>query len=104
MTWKSAPIHHRPRIDSRYHHRCRTRIDILVQISHNVRIGRCCVIVAQVGAADSTILEDFVQIGAQAGVIARVPAGAMPLGNPAVPRKEFFRQLATVKRLTCRPR
>jgi len=99
-----------------------TRIDNLVQIGHNVRIGRCCVIVAQVGIAGSTILEDFVQIGgqaamaghlrigegsqigAQAGVIADVPAGAMLLGSPAQPRKEFFRQVATVKRLARRPR
>ena len=43
-----------------------TRIDNLVQIGHNVQLGRCCVIVAQVGIAGSTILEDFVQVGGQA--------------------------------------
>lgn len=98
-----------------------TRIDNLVQIGHNVRLGRCCVIVAQVGIAGSTMLEDFVQvggqaamaghlrvgqysqIGAQAGVISDVPAGSVLLGSPAQPRKEFFRQVATLKRITRRP-
>jgi UDP-3-O-[3-hydroxymyristoyl] glucosamine N-acyltransferase len=94
-----------------------SRLDNLVQIGHNVRLGRCCVIVAQVGIAGSTILEDFVQvggqaamaghlrigqgaqIGAQAGVISDAPAGALLLGSPAQPRKEFFRQIAMLKRL-----
>lgn len=97
-----------------------TRIDNLVQIGHNVRVGRCCVIVAQVGIAGSTVLEDFVQIGgqaamaghlrigqgsqigAQAGVISDVPAGAILLGSPAQPRKEFFRQVAMLKRMSRR--
>ena len=43
-----------------------SRLDNLVQIGHNVRLGRCCVIVAQVGIAGSTVLEDFVQVGGQA--------------------------------------
>ena len=99
-----------------------TRIDNLVQIGHNVRLGRCCVIVAQVGIAGSTTLEDFVQvggqaamaghlrigqgsqIGAQAGVMSDVPAGSALLGSPAQPRKEFFRQVATLKRMTRRSR
>lgn len=94
-----------------------TRIDNLVQIAHNVRLGRCCVIVAQVGIAGSTVLGDFVQvggqaalaphltigagaqIGAQAGVIADVPPGAILLGSPAQPRKEFFRGVAVLRRL-----
>lgn len=77
------------------------RIDNLVQIGHNVRLGRCCVIVARVGIAGSRILEDFVQvgsqaaraghlrvgqgcqIGAQAGVIPDVPASSVVLGSSA---------------------
>jgi UDP-3-O-[3-hydroxymyristoyl] glucosamine N-acyltransferase len=96
------------------------RIDNLVQIGHNVVLGRCCVIVAQVGISGSTVLEDFVQvggqaamaghlrigrnarIGAQAGVISDVPSGAKMLGSPAQPRQEFFRQVATVKRMVQR--
>jgi UDP-3-O-[3-hydroxymyristoyl] glucosamine N-acyltransferase len=98
-----------------------SRLDNLVQIAHNVRLGRCCVIVAQVGIAGSTVLEDFVQIGgqaavaghlrigkgakigAQAGVISDVPPGAALVGSPAQPRQEFFRQVATLKRMVRRP-
>jgi UDP-3-O-[3-hydroxymyristoyl] glucosamine N-acyltransferase len=94
-----------------------SRTDNLVQIGHNARLGRCCVIVAQVGIAGSTVLEDFVQvggqagltghlhvgegarIGAQAGVISDVPQGATLLGSPAQPRQEFFRQVAVLKQI-----
>ncbi len=99
-----------------------TRIDNLVQIAHNVRLGRNCVIVAQVGIAGSTVLEDFVQvggqaalaphlhigtgvqIGAQAGLIADAPAHAILLGSPAQSRQEFLRQAITLKRLSRRPK
>ena len=98
-----------------------SRLDNLVQIGHNVRLGRCCVIVAQVGISGSTVLEDFVQvggqaamaghlrigrgaqIGAQAGVISDTAPGAVLLGSPAQPRHEFFRQVATLKRMARRP-
>jgi len=94
-----------------------SRLDNLVQIGHNVRLGRCCVVVAQVGIAGSAVLEDFVQIGgqaaiaghirigqgarigAQAGVMSDVPAGAALVGSPAQPRQEFFRQVAALKRM-----
>lgn len=94
-----------------------SRIDNLVMIGHNVRIGRCCVIVAQVGIAGSAILEDYAvlagqaavaghvrigrgaQIGAQAGVISDVPAGAKYLGSPAQPIKAMFREIAVLRRL-----
>jgi UDP-3-O-[3-hydroxymyristoyl] glucosamine N-acyltransferase len=97
-----------------------TRIDNLVQIAHNVRIGRCCVIVAQAGIAGSTTIEDFVQvggqaaiaghltvgqgtkIGAQAGVISDVAAGQFLVGSPAQPRRDFFRQVALLKRMMIR--
>ncbi|WP_043344820.1 UDP-3-O-(3-hydroxymyristoyl)glucosamine N-acyltransferase [Belnapia moabensis] len=98
-----------------------SRLDNLVQIGHNVRLGRCCVVVAQVGIAGSTVLEDFVQvggqaaiaghirigqgakIGAQAGVMSDVPCGVALVGSPAQPRQEFFRQVAVLKRMA-RPR
>jgi UDP-3-O-[3-hydroxymyristoyl] glucosamine N-acyltransferase len=94
-----------------------SRLDNLVQIGHNVRLGRGCVIVAQAGISGSTILEDNVmvagqagltghlrigrkaRIGAQAGVMADVPAGADVVGSPAQPVREFFRHVATLRRL-----
>jgi UDP-3-O-[3-hydroxymyristoyl] glucosamine N-acyltransferase len=97
-----------------------SRLDNLVQIGHNVVLGRCCVIVAQVGISGSTMLEDFVrvggqaamaghlrigrgaQIGAQAGVISDMPSGAKVLGSPAQPRHEFLRQVATLKQMVQR--
>ena len=80
-----------------------TKIDNLVQIAHNVTIGRHCILCAQVGVSGSTILEDFVILGGQAGVaghltmgkgskggggaaiFASVPAGAFVNGYPAIP-------------------
>ncbi len=42
-----------------------TKIDNLVQVGHNVRIGRHCVVVAQTGMSGSSTLEDFVVLGAR---------------------------------------
>jgi UDP-3-O-[3-hydroxymyristoyl] glucosamine N-acyltransferase len=96
------------------------RLDNLVQIGHNVILGRCCVIVAQVGISGSTVLEDFVQvggqaamaghvrigqramIGSQAGVISDIAPGAVVLGSPAQPRTDFFRQIVTLKKMAKR--
>jgi len=97
-----------------------SRLDNLVQIGHNVVLGRCCIIVAQVGISGSTILGDFVQvggqaamaghlqigsgaqIGAQAGVISNAEPGARLLGSPAQPVRVFFRQIATLKKLSAK--
>lgn len=94
-----------------------TRIDNLVMIAHNVRMGRACVIVAQAGISGSTVLGDQVvmagqagmtghltigsgvRIGAQAGVMADVPAGAEVVGSPAQPVKTFFREFAMIRRM-----
>ncbi len=99
-----------------------SRLDNLVQVGHNVRIGRCCVIVAQVGISGSTVLEDFVtvagqvgmaghlrigrgaRIGAQAGVMADLPPGAEVVGSPAQPARAFFRQVALLRRLSRKSR
>ena len=97
-----------------------TRIDNLVQIGHNVRLGRCCVVVAQVGISGSTEVGDFVMIGgqagltghlrigrrvriaAQAGVMADVPDGEEWGGSPAMPVRAWLRQVALLKRLAAR--
>ena len=93
------------------------RLDNLVQIGHNVRLGRGCILVAQAGIAGSTILEDFVvvagqagvaghlrlgtgaQIGAGAGVMRDVEAGERVAGYPAMPAREFFRLVAMWRRM-----
>jgi len=95
-----------------------TMIDNLVQVGHNVRIGKGCIIIAQSGVAGSTILEDFAviaaqtgvaghlrigtgaQVGARSGVMRDVEPAARVLGSPAVPVRQFFRQIAAVERLT----
>ncbi|WP_339757420.1 UDP-3-O-(3-hydroxymyristoyl)glucosamine N-acyltransferase [uncultured Hoeflea sp.] len=89
-----------------------TKIDNLVQIAHNVRIGRHCVIVAQVGIAGSATLGDGVMIGggaginghvtigdgaqlaALSGVAGNVPSGALWGGQPARPMRGFLRDAA----------
>jgi UDP-3-O-[3-hydroxymyristoyl] glucosamine N-acyltransferase len=45
-----------------------TKIDNLVQIAHNVRIGKHCLVCAQAGISGSTTLEDYVVLGGQSGV------------------------------------
>jgi UDP-3-O-[3-hydroxymyristoyl] glucosamine N-acyltransferase len=94
-----------------------SRLDNLVQIGHNVVLGRCCVIVAQVGISGSTAIGDFVrvggqagfsghlrigaraEIGAQAGVMSDVAPGAKVAGSPAWPIRDFFRQIAVLRKL-----
>ncbi len=97
-----------------------TKIDNLVQIGHNVLIGRHCVLVAQTGISGSVTLEDFVVLGGQVGVnnhvtigegaqiAARsavngnVPAGARWGGVPAKPVKQWFREMKMIERLAAR--
>ena len=52
-----------------------TKIDNLVQIGHNVVVGRHCIVVAQVGISGSTELEDYVTVGGQAGLIGHIKVG-----------------------------
>jgi UDP-3-O-[3-hydroxymyristoyl] glucosamine N-acyltransferase len=94
-----------------------TKIDNMVQVAHNVTIGRHCVIVAQVALAGSSKLEDYVVIGGQSGLIGHatlgmgaqiaaasavtrdVPAGQRWGGTPARPMRDLMRQMTAVDRL-----
>lgn len=49
-----------------------TKIDNLVQIAHNVVIGRHCILCSQVGISGSTTLEDYVILGGQAGIAGHI--------------------------------
>jgi UDP-3-O-[3-hydroxymyristoyl] glucosamine N-acyltransferase len=95
-----------------------TKIDNLVQIGHNVLIGRHCVLVGQSGVAGSAVLEDFAVLGGQCGVVGHitvgagaqvagnsgvtesVPRGARWGGTPAKPVRAWAREVALLKRLT----
>jgi UDP-3-O-[3-hydroxymyristoyl] glucosamine N-acyltransferase len=94
-----------------------TKIDNLVHIAHNVRIGARCLIMAQAGIAGSCQVEDDVIIGGQAGLsdhltigrgarllvqsgyIGDVTAEATMFGTPARPHREFLRAQAALYRL-----
>ena len=96
---------------------CGTKIDNLVQIAHNVRLGKLCVVMAQVGISGSTRIGDGVVIAGQAGlaghitigsgariagqsgVFGDVPAGETWSGYPARPHREALRVLAASQRL-----
>ena len=94
-----------------------TKIDNLVQIGHNVTIGKHCLIVAQSGIAGSTKLGDYVILAAQAGLVGHleigngaivtaqsgvtrsIKAGEQVFGSPAQPIKQAFRTNAHLQRL-----
>jgi UDP-3-O-[3-hydroxymyristoyl] glucosamine N-acyltransferase len=94
-----------------------TKIDNLVQIGHNVKIGKHCLLVSQVGIAGSTELGDYVSVAGQSGfsghlkighrvqvaaksaVLADVPDDTKVMGSPAVPFAEFARRHAALKKL-----
>jgi UDP-3-O-[3-hydroxymyristoyl] glucosamine N-acyltransferase len=79
-----------------------TKIDNLVQIGHNVTVGRHCIIVSLCGLSGSVVLKDYVvlggQVGAQSGVMRDMPAGARWAGAPAMPIREFFRIVAAQRK------
>ncbi|MGL5736644.1 MAG: UDP-3-O-(3-hydroxymyristoyl)glucosamine N-acyltransferase, partial [Beijerinckiaceae bacterium] len=95
-----------------------TKIDNLVQIAHNVTIGRHCVIVSQVGISGSTVLQDYAVLGGQAGIAGHltigmgaqiaaktglmhdVPPGQKWGGIPGRPGKQWLREVATLTRIS----
>jgi UDP-3-O-[3-hydroxymyristoyl] glucosamine N-acyltransferase len=76
-----------------------TKIDNLVQIAHNVSIGRHCIIVAHTGISGSCTIGDGAQLAARSGVMHDVPAGEVWGGAPAVPIRQFLKQAAVIRRL-----
>lgn len=95
-----------------------TKIDNLVQIGHNCRIGRYCLIAAQSGLSGATVLEDGVLMAGgtgtgghltigtgsvvygRAGVSKSWPAGSKLFGAPARDIKEYWREAAMLRRLS----
>ena len=94
-----------------------TKIDNLVQVAHNVVIGRHCVIMGQVGFAGSTRLGDYcvvasqsgiadhlklgnqAVVGAKSGVMRDIPDGGRVLGIPASPDRQAKRQMIAAQQL-----
>ncbi len=92
-------------------------IDNLVQIAHNVQIGKGCVIVAQVGISGSSVVEDYAMLGgqvgvaghltigkgarvaAQSGLMRDIPAGQEHMGSPAIPKRDYMKQVVALNRL-----
>jgi UDP-3-O-[3-hydroxymyristoyl] glucosamine N-acyltransferase len=93
------------------------KLDNLVQVAHNVTIGKNCMIVAQVGMGGSAKVGDRAVVGgqaglpdhlnigndalvqAQAGLTKNVPERAIVIGSPAVPKREFLQREFALKRL-----
>lgn len=94
-----------------------TKIDNLVQIAHNVVIGRCCLIAGQAGLAGSTRLGDGVVLGGQAGISDNlkigdgvmvaaksgvthdIAAGQRIFGMPATEQREAIKTIGLTRRL-----
>ncbi len=95
-----------------------SKIDNLVQIGHNVRLGRCCIVVSQVGISGSTTVGDFAvlggqvglaghleigpgaQVAAQSGVMRNVGPGEKIGGSPAQPFREWMRGVAAIEKMS----
>ena len=95
-----------------------TKLDDMVHVGHNVRVGRLCLLMAQVGIAGSAVIGDGcvlagqsgvgghvsmgagAKVGAQAGVIRDMPGGETWSGFPARDHREMLRGYAALTRLT----
>ncbi len=96
---------------------CGTKIDNLVQLGHNVKIGKKCIIVAQAGFAGSSEagdgvtvagqvgVNDHIKIGdgaiiaGQSGIFNNLPGGCVYSGHPARPHKETLKSQAIIQHL-----
>ena len=95
-----------------------TWIDNMVQIAHNVKIGKGCVIASQCGISGSTELSDYVVMGGQVGIAGHlkigmaariaaksgvtrdIPAKEEWMGYPAKPMKKYLRETVTLSRIS----
>ena len=95
-----------------------SKIDNLVQIGHNVQLGRGCVVVSQVGISGSTVIGEFsaiggqvgiaghleigpgTQVAAQSGIMRNVAPGEKICGTPARPIREFMRGVALIEKMS----
>lgn len=93
------------------------KLDNLIQIAHNcqigsdtvmaaqsgvagsTRIGERCMIGGQVGFAGHITVGNNVQIGAQSGIPSSVPDNASYMGTPALPMREYAKNVVYIKRL-----
>ena len=94
-----------------------TKVDNLVQVGHNVRVGERCLIMAGVGIAGSTrigndailaghvgvtdhlVIGDRARIAAKSAIFGNIPAGSSFSGHPARPNRQFLRAQAAMYRL-----
>lgn len=94
------------------------KIDNLVQIAHNCKLGKCCIIAGSSGLAgsvtlgngviigggvsikDHITLGDGVAVGGKSGVISNFPAGAKVLGYPAADSREKLKEWVAIRKLT----
>ena len=82
-----------------------TKLDNLVQVAHNVKIGRHCVIAAQTGISGSCNIEDFVVLAGQVGVAdhVRIETGAVIGAQAGIPTGKIVRKGLTMWGTPARP-
>ena len=94
------------------------RMDNFVQIAHEVKLGKSCIFVSMAGVAGSCTFGDYVvcggqtgfadhltvgsgaQIASQSGIMRDVAAGDVIMGSPAVPIKDFMRQVSYLNKVS----
>jgi len=94
-----------------------TKIDNLVQIAHNVQIGRNCILCGQVGLSGSVVVEDNVMmagqvglrdhvkigknaiLGAKSGIMNDIKSGDFVMGSPAVSQRDYLRMEVAARKL-----
>lgn len=94
-----------------------TKIDNLVQIAHNVVIGKNCIVVSQTGISGSSRLGNYVTLAGQVGIVGHIEIGdqatvaaqsgvsksiapkEVVFGSPAIPMRDAMEQLALIRRL-----